>query len=117
MNISKDRRSALRIELKSIIRVCRQCDIASSSSGVDLDITIINISPTGMKFRINARQDINRIEINDNIFIRGCIFNYSIGFLSSQKAVAIWKKINMVGVEFTPALEVDDALLRAMISK
>lgn len=116
MNRFDDRRKNIRIELGSINGFFRQCDIAASASKKDLDITILNISPDGMKFRINSGSDVERLRLDDEIFIRGCIFNDNIGFLSSQKAVTVWQEDTLFGAKFTPALELDAADLSEMIS-
>ncbi|WP_419780766.1 pilus assembly protein PilZ [Maridesulfovibrio sp.] len=115
MNRFDDRRKNIRIDLGSINGFFRQCDIAASASEKDLDITILNISPDGMKFRINSGNDLKRLRLDDEIFIRGCIFNDNIGFLSSQKAVTVWQENTLFGAKFTPALELEAADLSEMI--
>ncbi|NDV25327.1 PilZ domain-containing protein [Desulfovibrio sp. JC010] len=116
MNRSAERRKHTRIELGSINGFFRQCDIAASSSGRDLDITILNISTQGMKFILNSRADSSGINPDDEIFIRGCIFNDNIGFLSSQKAVTVWQEDSLYGVKFTPALDIDHTTLAEMMT-
>ncbi|WP_320007582.1 pilus assembly protein PilZ [Maridesulfovibrio sp.] len=116
MNKVDDRRKSTRIDLKSMNCFFRQCDIAASTSEKDLDITILDISQDGMKFMINSGSDAKQLRQADEIFIRGCIFNDNIGFLSSQKAVTVWKENTLFGAKFTPALEVDSATLSKMIS-
>ena len=115
MNRLDDRRKNTRINLDSINCFFRQCDIAASTSEKDLDITILNISPDGMKFMINSGSDARRLRLDDEIFIRGCIFSNNIGFLSSQKAVTVWQEDTLFGARFTPALEFDTADLSKMI--
>ncbi|CCO22383.1 hypothetical protein [Maridesulfovibrio hydrothermalis] len=116
MNTKHERRKANRIELASIEGFFRQCDLTTSSEAGDLDITIINISSNGMKVRIHRKEDQCKIKPYKEIFIRGCIFNDRIGFLSSQKAIAIWKKNDLCGIKFTPKLEFDEFSLREMIA-
>ncbi|TIH19336.1 pilus assembly protein PilZ [Marinifilum sp. JC120] len=114
MNTLSDRRKHTRIELSSINSFFRQCDVAATSGG-DLDITILNISTKGMKFKINSDNDSRKIKLDDELFIRGCIFNDRIGFLSSQKAVAVWQEDSLFGVRFTPSLELDEPSLIDML--
>lgn len=116
MNTMHDRRSAIRIKLSKIEAFFRQCDIAASSDKGELDITIIDISQKGMCLRINREKDQEKIDIKDQIFIRGCIFNNNIGFLSSQMAVTVWKDGELCGVEFTPELEFDEPELLGMLN-
>ena len=115
MNTMHDRRKANRIKLSEIEGLFRQCDIEASSNKGDLDITIIDISPKGMRLRINCEEDKFKICQNDNIFIRGCIFNDNIGFLSSQKAVTVWKTEKICGVKFLPELDLSELELLGMI--
>lgn len=68
-----------------------------------------------MKFTLNSGNDTGKLQQNDEIFIRGCIFNNNIGFLSSQKAVAVWQEDKLFGVKFTPALDLDETSLTAMM--
>ena len=117
MNKFHDRRESNRIDLENINAFFKQCDISVSSSDCDLDITIINISPRGMKVKLNSEEDFNKLELNSEVFIRGCIFNDSIGFLSSQKAVAVWKENPIAGLRFTPELDIDDETIHQMLSK
>ncbi len=115
MNQLHDRRQNNRIDLSTIEGFYRQCDIAVSSAAGDLDITILNISPVGMKVRINCDEDRSKIKPNEELFIRGCIFSDNIGFLSSQKAVTIWQEESICGIKFTPELEFDELCLRNMM--
>lgn len=117
MNITYDRRDSNRIGLEKIDDFFKQCDISVSSCDVDLDITILNISPYGMKIKLNSKDDYRNLKLNSEIFIRGCIFNDCIGFLSSQKAIVVWKKNSTVGLRFTPKLDFDYADIRQMLSK
>ncbi|WP_320172983.1 PilZ domain-containing protein [Maridesulfovibrio sp.] len=114
MNTLSDRRKHTRIELSSINSFYRQCDVAATSGG-DIDITILNISRKGMKFKINSANDSGKIKLDDELFIRGCIFNDRIGFLSSQKAVTVWQDNTVFGVEFTPSLDLDEPSLFNML--
>ena len=114
MNTLADRRKHARIELASINSFFRQCDVAATSGG-DFDITILNISTQGMKFKINSVKDSERIKLDDVLFIRGCIFNDRIGFLSSQKAVTVWQDSSVFGVKFTPSLDLDEPSLFNML--
>jgi hypothetical protein len=115
MNKLSDRRRQARLDLDSINSFFRQCDVAASSSDQDMDITILDISPQGMKFSLNCEMDTDSINQDDEIFFRGCIFNDSIGFLSSQKAVTVWQKDSLFGVKFTPALDIDTKTLADMM--
>ncbi|NDV21259.1 pilus assembly protein PilZ [Desulfovibrio sp. JC022] len=114
MNTLSDRRKQTRIELESINGFFRQCDVAASTGG-NLDITILNISTEGMKFMTNSSCDSNRIKRDDVLFFRGCIFNDRIGFLSSQKAVAVWQEDTVFGVKFIPSLDLDEPSLIDML--
>ncbi|SDK94717.1 hypothetical protein SAMN05660337_1802 [Maridesulfovibrio ferrireducens] len=115
MNNFQERRDSTRIDLNNIDGFFRQCDIATSSCNSDLDITILNISPCGMKLKLNSKEDLTKLDLNAEVFIRGCIFNDRIGFLSSQKAVAVWKEESLVGLRFTPELDFDEPALRKMM--
>ncbi|WP_320170826.1 pilus assembly protein PilZ [Maridesulfovibrio sp.] len=116
MRVNKDRRSTNRINLSRINNVCRQCDVAALSGKGELDITIVDISQQGMKLSINCDEDRCKISPLDEIFIRGCIFNDRIGFLSSQKAVTVWKEAGFCGVRFVPQLEFAEPDILAMLS-
>lgn len=115
INTLSERRKTNRIALTTIENFFRQCDVAASSNSEDLDITIIDISPNGMKISINCEEDQSKIKLHDEIFIRGCIFNNNIGFLSSQKAVTVWQDKSFRGIKFTPELEFDESSLREML--
>lgn len=115
MNTLSERRKSKRITLSSIEYFFRQCDIAASTGKGELDITILDISPQGMKLRIDLEEDRSKITPRDEIFIRGCIFNDSIGFLSSQKAVAVWTDEAFCGIRFTPELELNETDLLEML--
>lgn len=114
MNTLSDRRKQTRIELGSINEFFRQCDIAASARG-DLDITLLDISTEGIRFMLNSTNDSGMINKNDEIFIRGCIFNDKIGFLSSQKAVTVWQENTVFGAKFTPSLDLDEPSLISML--
>ncbi|OEU67681.1 MAG: pilus assembly protein PilZ [Desulfovibrio sp. S3730MH75] len=110
-----ERRDLGRIDLTNMNDIFRQCDISASSCSTDFDITILNISPKGMKLRLNCDNDYERLNLSDEIFIRGCIFNDRIGFLSSQKGVTVWKDNNHIGLKFTPSLDIDEFHIREML--
>jgi len=114
--INYNRRNTERIEVSSIQNFYKQCDIAASSGKGDLDITILDISQQGMKFRVNCTEDTKKINQDDRLLIRGCIFNDSIGFLSNQQAVTVWKDDNLCGIKFTPELEFTGEAIREMMS-
>ncbi|WP_432735221.1 pilus assembly protein PilZ [Maridesulfovibrio sp. FT414] len=115
MNTLYDRRSINRIKLSGMDGIFRQCDVSASSKKGELDITIVDISQRGMGLSINSSDDCNKIDLQDEIFIRGCIFNDNIGFLSSQKAVTVWKDESLCGVEFKPQLEFSETDLLEML--
>ncbi|WP_027721253.1 pilus assembly protein PilZ [Maridesulfovibrio zosterae] len=115
MNTLFDRRKTNRIKLSKIENFFRQCDIYVSSEKGDIDITILDISPVGMRISINGSEDQSKISPQDKLFIRGCIFNDNIGFLSSQNVVAVWKENNICGFKFTPPLDLDELTIRSMI--
>ncbi|SMF02202.1 PilZ domain-containing protein [Desulfovibrio gilichinskyi] len=116
MNKTYERRDSIRIGLEKIDDFFKQCDISVSSCDSDLDITILNISSHGMKVKLNSEGDFSNLKLNSEVFIRGCIFNDLIGFLSSQKAIAVWKENSFVGLRFTPELDFDNATIRQMLS-
>ncbi|WP_031480591.1 PilZ domain-containing protein [Maridesulfovibrio frigidus] len=115
MNKLHERRDSSRIDLTNMNDLFRQCDISASSCSTDLDITILDISAKGMKLRLNCDDDNEKLNLSDEIFIRGCIFNDRIGFLSSQKGVTIWKDNNHIGLKFTPSLDIDECHIREML--
>lgn len=115
MNQLHDRRKNSRIDLSTIDGFYRQCDIAVSSTTGDIDITILNISPVGMRIRVNSEEDRCKVKTGEELFIRGCIFSDNIGFLSSQKALIVWQEESICGIKFTPELEFDELCLRNML--
>ncbi|WP_034633698.1 PilZ domain-containing protein [Maridesulfovibrio bastinii] len=110
-----ERRKKERIELKTVVEVLRMCDIAVMTGKEDVDVTIRDISTTGMGIEVSEETSINRIDLGDNLFIRGCIFNDNIGFLSSQKASVVWKCNNKFGLRFTPELDINLDGIREML--
>ncbi len=115
MNTLRERRNLDRIDLTNLNDIFRQCDISASSCSTDLDITILNISAKGMKLKLNCDDDYEKLNLSDEVFIRGCIFNDRIGFLSSQKGIAVWKDKKHIGLKFIPSLEIDELHLREML--
>lgn len=116
MNQLNERRKKQRIALTKIENVMRVCDIAVQTEKEDVDITIQDISISGMKITINENECLNELSPGDHVFIRGCIFNDSIGFLSSQKASIIWKHDNILGLLFTPELDITAEEIKEMLS-
>lgn len=116
-NTMKDRRKNSRIDITAINDFYRQCDISTSSAETDIDITIVNISTNGMKFILNSKNNGSILNLDDEIFIRGCIFNDNIGFLSSQKAITVWREESFIGVKFTPELDLEEISLIEMLKQ
>ncbi len=116
MDKGMNRRKKERIALNSIVEVMRMCDIAVESGDGDVDVTIKDISPQGMGIRVNESLTSEIISQGDEVFIRGCIFNDKIGFLSSQKASVVWKNEKELGLRFTPELDINLDGIREMLS-
>lgn len=116
MSNIQERRKRQRIELTTVTEMFRMCDIAVHTGTNDVDVTIKDISPEGMKIIINEASDKKKLSAGDCIFIRGCIFNDRIGFLSSQKAYVVWKNEDELGLQFSPKLDINLDGIKEMLS-
>lgn len=106
MQILKERRRQNRAQVCAMPEGFRQCDVQIVGAECDCDAVIENISSHGLALSLTEGPgDLSR---GDRLFIRGCVLNDLIGFLSSCTCLVRWVRGGRCGVQFDRPLEMEN---------
>ena len=115
MSTFRDRRKECRVTMRSVESIFRQCDISLISQSCECDAVIEDISLEGVRLKLdNSQQAVHQ---GEPVFIRGCIFNDMIGFLSSATCKVVWTKGRHLGLQFDAPLDLDRPTFSAMVER
>lgn len=113
-----ERRRFPRIDARRVPLHLRGCDLCVVDKGIDIDVTIEDVNRTGMRLQIGGEMaEGNMPSKGDRVFIRGCVFDELLGFLSSEDATVAWCRFPSFGIVFDSPVDCDEGDLECLAGK